>query len=91
MPTVLIDTYELHIIHISHPEELNNISLVDRLNRMEKKMSSMQEIIDGTVAEKMSISEKVNNLSAGSSNEVNKSVSYAGVVKGPAIVVTNYD
>ena len=74
MPTVLIDAYELHIIPRSHPEELNNISLVDRLNHMERKMSSMQEIIDRTVAENMSNPDKVNNLIAGSSTEVNKSV-----------------
>ena len=56
-----------------------------------KKKSSMQEIIDSTVAENMSVSEKRNNLSASSSAEMNKPVSYAGVLKGPVIVVKNDD
>ena len=38
MPCVVIDAYSLGQIPRSHPEELNNISLLDRLNRLEQRM-----------------------------------------------------
>ena len=46
----------------SHPEELNNVSLVDRLNRLEKKQSDMQELLDRTVCENLLIKEKVEKI-----------------------------
>ena len=41
MPCVVIDAYSLSQIPRSHPEELNNISLLDRLNRLEQRMSGL--------------------------------------------------
>ena len=78
MPTILINAQDLHLIPRSHPEELNNISLVDRLNRMEKKMTNLQEVMDRTVCENMALNEKVNNLT-----------SYSSIVKRPVITVSN--
>ena len=40
---VVIDAYSMGQIPRSHPEELNNISLLDRLNRLEQRMSGLQE------------------------------------------------
>lgn len=59
LPTIAIDALSLGIIPRSHPEELNNISLVDRLNRMEAKLTKMQELLDRTVAENLVIKEKI--------------------------------
>ena len=78
MPTILINAQDLHLIPRSHPEELNNISLVDRLNRMEKRMTNLQEVMDRTVCENMALNEKVNNLT-----------SYSSIVKRPVITVSN--
>jgi hypothetical protein len=58
MPCIAIDAYSLHVIPRSHPEELCDISLVDRLNRIEKRMSTMQEILDTVVCENISLKEK---------------------------------
>ena len=39
-PHIVISAYSLGSIPRSHPEELNNISLLDRLNQLEKRMSN---------------------------------------------------
>ena len=61
MPTIVIDALSLGIIPRSHPEELNNISLVDRLNRLEAKFTALQVIVDKTVCENISLKEKIEN------------------------------
>lgn len=45
MPVITIKAMDLGLIPRSHPEELNNISLVDRLARIEKKIEQMQECV----------------------------------------------
>ena len=50
LPTVVINAIDLCKIPNSHPEELNNITLIDRLNRMESRMSQMQAGLDEVVA-----------------------------------------
>jgi hypothetical protein len=62
-PTVLIDALSLKKIPRSHPEELNNISLVDRLNQFEARMSNMQSLIDQVMTENHSLKDQVNDLS----------------------------
>ena len=59
LPTIAIDALSLGIIPRSHPEELNNISLVDRLNRLEAKVTALQVIVDGTVSENLLLKEKL--------------------------------
>ena len=58
LPVVLIDSRDLGVIPSSHPEELNNISLVDRLNRLEARLSGVQEVLDKTVAENLYLRDK---------------------------------
>ena len=41
MPCVVIDAYSLSQIPRSHPEELNNISLLDRLNSLKEAVSGL--------------------------------------------------
>ena len=41
VPNLVIDARSLHMIPRSHPEELNNISAIDRLNRLEARMGSI--------------------------------------------------
>ena len=43
LPCVVIDAGSLGIIPRSHPEELNNISLLDRLNILEARVTSLQQ------------------------------------------------
>ena len=59
MPLFVVDYLSLSIIPRSHPEELNDISLCDRLNRLEEKMSNLQQGLDRTVAENIDIKDKL--------------------------------
>ena len=60
MPRVLLDAHNLGLIPRSHPEELNNISLVDRLNQLEYKYQSMQTLVDSQISD--DLKERVMNL-----------------------------
>ena len=46
LPCVVIDAGSLGIISRSHPEELNNISLLDRLKRLEARVTSLQQGVE---------------------------------------------
>ena len=70
LPNVLIDHKNLSMIPRSHPEELTNIFLVDRLNRFEAKLGSVQELLDRTVAENINMKDRLDNIT-----------SYASVLK----------
>ena len=48
MPNIVIDYLSLSIIPRSHPEELNNVSLCDRLNRLEEQQHSVQRSLDNS-------------------------------------------
>ena len=64
MPTVAICALQLHLIPRSHPEELNNVSLLDRLNQLEKKITNVQgfvqETTDRVFAENIAINDRLN-------------------------------
>ena len=47
-----------------HPEELNNITLVDRLNQLETRMSSLQLNLDAVVADNMDFRDKLPDISS---------------------------
>ena len=64
LPLTVIDTSSLSIIPRSHPEELNNISLCDRLNRLEARMVSMQVTMDNTVAKNFELEEKISHMNS---------------------------
>jgi len=61
-PIFAVPSYQLNIIPRSHPEELNNISVVDRLHELEQKWTRCQELIDQTVCENIALSERVGTL-----------------------------
>lgn len=61
LPTLAIDALNLKLIPRSRPEELNNISLVDRLNKLEGMINSLQDITDRIMCENMTIKEKLEN------------------------------
>ena len=78
----VISAFSLDAIPRSHPEELNNISLLDRLNQMEQCMSNMQTSIDNLVAQNLMLQDQVKDVT-----------SYAAKVKSPAtnsIVCSQY-
>ena len=66
-PMLVLNAHSLHTIPRSHPEELNNISLFDRLNQLESRSQAMQEVLDRIVAENILLKEQVLNLSSYSS------------------------
>ena len=61
-PTIVIDAMNLNKIPRSHPEELNNISLVDRLNRLESKLSSVVETMDRYIGENILLRDEIEDL-----------------------------
>ena len=58
----MIDYLGISTTPKSHPEELNNINLCDRLNQLEQRLSSMQLSVDGVIADNSSLHEKVNHV-----------------------------
>ena len=61
VPHIVISAKSLNCIPRSHLEELNNITLVDRLNRLEGRMLNMQTTLDGIVAENIVLKEHIAN------------------------------
>ena len=74
LPMVAISAFSLGVIPRSHPEELNNISFLDRLNRMEKRMSNMQTGLDEVVAQNLYLRDSLRAIS-----------SYSNVVKSSGL------
>ena len=74
MPDISISAYELHLIPRSHPEEIMNISVVDRLNRMERRIDGLQGSLDSTIAQNMELRDELSEIKL-------QSVSYANAAK----------
>ena len=64
LPVVVIDAMSLGMIPRSHPEELTDISLCDRLNQMELKMSNMQCALDSVIAQNLSMRERLEQVTS---------------------------
>ena len=62
LPNICVAARDLANIPRSHPEELNNISLVDRLNTLKQRLTKFQEILDRTVCQNMELKDKVSSL-----------------------------
>ncbi len=62
MPTIVIRADDLALIPRSHPEELNDISLLDRLNRLEARVTSLQEGLDHTMCENHNIKDMISQM-----------------------------
>ena len=56
---ILLDSLSLGLIPRSNPEELCDISICDRLSRVEKRMHDMQEAIDSCVASNLDLKDKL--------------------------------
>ena len=61
-PRILIDAHHLSKIPRSHPEELNDISLLDRLNQLEQKMADHGTTLDKYIGQNMVLNDKVEEL-----------------------------
>ncbi|KAK6168803.1 hypothetical protein SNE40_019980 [Patella caerulea] len=59
MPEVTIRARDIGNIPRYYPEEVNTISIVERLNSLESKMSGMQQILDHTICDNVSIKERL--------------------------------
>ena len=59
LPIIAISDLTLNAIPQSHPEELDNITLADRLNRLEPRMSCIQITLDSLIAENLTLKHKV--------------------------------
>ena len=77
MPTFAVSFMSFGQIPKSPPEQLNNISLVDRLNRLEDTQDEIKIILDRTVAENYAVKEELKFLQ-------NNRSTYARVVSSPA-------
>ena len=84
MPTIAIAATDLRKIPRSHPEELCNISLVDRLNVLEASVDDIKILLDRSLAENVAMREEIKTV---------KSVSptYADIMskKQPSVQVTD--
>ena len=87
LPNMAINARSLQFIPRSHPEELNNISLVDRLNRLEARMTNMQTQLDGVTAHNMFLRDKLLDKSSYASKVSSNAIVYGATSTAPAIPV----
>ena len=59
LPFIVVDYMSLGIIPRSHPEELSDISLCDRLNKLESRMNNMLKTVDSSVAMNLDLQQKM--------------------------------
>ncbi len=76
MPTIAMSALDLTLIPRSHPEELNQIAVVDRLNRMEKRLEKMVDTLDGVMCENVNLKEQMSLITQ-------KQPTYATVASSP--------
>ena len=57
MPRILIDAKHLVKIPRSHPEELNDVSLFDRLNQLEERMTNHGKTLNSYIAQNIALKE----------------------------------
>ena len=67
LPIIVVDYMSLGIIPRSHPEELSDISLCDRLNKLESRMNSMLKAVDSSVAMNLDLQQKMDAFTSYSS------------------------
>ena len=58
-PDIVISALSLGSIPRSFPEELNHISLVDRLNQLEERFTCLSEVVDHTVSVNLTLREQM--------------------------------
>ena len=67
LPLIVVDYMSLGIIPRSHQEELNDISLCDRLNKLESRMNNMLKTVDSSVAMNLNLQQKMDTFASYSS------------------------
>ena len=73
LPTITLNAMDLGCIPRSHPEELNDISMADRLNRMEQRLSALSEVVDRTVGINMTLKDQMDAIKRDNSAPLPKS------------------
>ena len=74
LPVTVIDSSSLGLIPRSHPEELNNITLCDRLSRLEAKLQHLQTNLDENICRNLVLEQNVQQIAS-------NTMSYAGAVR----------
>ena len=85
MPIFAVPSLQLGIIPRSHPEELNNITLVDKLHQLDEKWTRCQELMDRALCENMALTERVTIL------EQHRAPAYSTVLSGTAHACTSIE
>ena len=85
MPIFAVPSLQLGIIPRSHPEELNNITLVDKLHQLDEKWTRCQELMDRAPCENMTLTERVTIL------EQHRAPAYSTVLSGTAHACTSIE
>ena len=68
---------DMGMIPRSHPEKLNNISVIDRLNRIETLVNNQQQLLDKTIAENIILRERMDNVHTTYANVAARSATYS--------------
>ena len=61
LPCIAVRSTDLHLVPRLHPEELNVLSLADRVGQLEDTIASLREIVDQTAEETVTIKAILNN------------------------------
>ena len=62
MPCFVVDASNLRMIPQSNPEEMNNISIVDRLNVLEMKFHKIHDVVEKSLNENFALNEKLSEV-----------------------------
>ena len=89
LPCVMINTIDMGMIPRSHPEELNNISVIDRLNRIETLVNNQQQLFDKTIAENIVLRERMDNVHTTYANVAARSATHS--VNNDGVKTANRD
>ena len=62
LPTFAVSACDMSNMPRSHPEEINNISMADRMNRLEETVEALKGLVDRTLTENSQIKEELKEL-----------------------------
>ena len=77
LPTFAVSACDMPSMPRSHPEEINNISMADRMNRLEETVEALRGLVDKTLTENSQIKEELKELKSAPP-------SYADKIKTPS-------
>ena len=79
MPIFVVPSYQLHAIPRSCPEEVNFISIIDRLSQLESKWKECQEQVINTLCQNNDMKERIDKL------ERSSRPTYSSVTSGTSV------